>query len=123
MLKIKELLVDMYGCEGDLNNDEFLCETLEKAARRADAKIIRRIIQRFFPRGLSVILILAETHISIHTWPEYKYAALDIFICGEGKDPEVAWTAVKEALRPKDFKTKKVERIVGESPSNLENIK
>jgi len=123
MLKIKELLVDMYGCEGDLNNEEFLCETLEKAARRADAKIIRRIIQRFSPRGLSVILILAETHISIHTWPEYKYAALDIFICGEGKDPEVAWTAVKEALRPKDFKTKKVERIVGESPSNLENIK
>ena len=123
MLKIKELLVDLYGCEGDLNNEEFLCETLEKAARRADAKIIRRIIQRFSPRGLSVILILAETHISIHTWPEYKYAALDIFICGEGKDPEVAWTAVKEALRPKDFKTKKVERIVGESPSNLENIK
>ncbi len=112
MLRIKELLVDMYGCEGDLDDEEFLCGTLEAAAERAGARVIRRIKQRFSPRGVSVILILAETHISIHTWPEYRYAALDIFICGEGKDPEAAWAFIKEALRPKNFRTNKIERRV-----------
>jgi len=119
MLKIKELIIDLYGCEGDLNNEKFLCETLETAAKRVDAKIIQRIMQRFSPTGVSVILILAETHISIHTWPEYRYAALDIFICGEGKDPEKAWIAIKEALKPKNFRTKKIERIVGKMPDTL----
>jgi len=113
MLRIKELLVDMYGCEGDLNSEKFLCETLETAAKHAGAKVIQRTVQRFSPTGISVILILAETHISIHTWPEYRYAALDIFICGEGKDPDAAWMVIKEALRPKSFKTRKIERKVG----------
>ena len=117
MLRIKELLVDMYECEGDLDDEKFLSDTLEAAAKHAGAKILRRITQRFSPRGVTVILILAETHISIHTWPEYRYAALDIFICGESKDPEVAWAVIKEALRPKNFKTRKIERIVGSSLS------
>ena len=112
MLRIKELLVDMYECEGNLDDEEFLCDTLEAAAKHAGAKVIQRITQRFSPRGVSVILILAETHISIHTWPEYGYAALDIFICGEGKDPDAAWTVVKKALQPKDFKIRKIERTV-----------
>jgi len=112
MIRIKELLVDMYGCEGNLNDEKFLCETLETAANQVGAKIIRRVIQRFSPRGVSVILILAETHISIHTWPEYGYAALDIFICGEGKDPNVVWNVIKKALQPKSFRTKEIERKI-----------
>jgi len=120
MLRIKELLVDMYGCEGNLDDEKFLCETLEKAARQVGAKILQRITRRFSPTGVSVILILAETHISIHTWPEYRYAALDIFICGERKNPDAAWTVVKEALQPKNFKSRKIERIVGEAPEELE---
>ena len=112
MLRIKELLVDMYECEGNLDDEEFLCDTLEAATKHAGAKVIQRITQRFSPRGVSVILILAETHISIHTWPEHGYAALDIFICGEGKDPDAAWTVVKKALQPKDFKIRKIERTV-----------
>jgi len=109
---INEMLVDMYGCERGLDDEKLLCETLEKAAENAGSRIIRRIVQRFSPHGISVILILAETHISIHTWPEYGYAALDIFICGEGKDPEAAWTIIKEALQPKDFRIKRIKRKV-----------
>lgn len=116
MLRIKELIVDMYGCRGNLNDEEFLCDALESAANHAGAKIIKRITQRFSPTGVSVILILAETHISIHTWPEYKYAALDIFICGEGKNPESAWAVIRDSLRPKDFKIRKIERTIDEAP-------
>jgi len=114
MLKIKELLVDMYGCEGNLNDEEYLCRVLEAAAKHAGTKILQRVVQRFSPIGISVILILAETHMSIHTWPEYKYAALDIFLCGEGKNPEDAWIIVKKSLKPRRFKTKMIERTIGE---------
>jgi len=114
MLKIKELLVDMYGCE-NLDDEKFLCETLEAAAKSVGANIIQKMTKRFSPIGVSVILILAETHISIHTWPEYKYAALDIFICGEGKDPETAWNVIKETLQPKDFKIRRIERRVNKT--------
>ncbi|KYH42693.1 MAG: S-adenosylmethionine decarboxylase, partial [Candidatus Bathyarchaeota archaeon B63] len=86
------------------------------AANNAGAKIIRMITQRFSPTGVSVILILAETHISIHTWPEYGYAALDIFICGEGKDPESAWAVIRDSLRPQSFRIRRIERTVNEAP-------
>ena len=119
MLRIKELLVDMYECEGNLDDEKSLCEILEAAAKHASAKIIQRMVQKFSPTGVSVILILAETHMSIHTWPEYGYAALDIFVCGEGKDPNAAWIVVKEALRPKNFKTRKIERIVKKNDEEI----
>ena len=112
MPRIEELLIDLYGCRADLNDERFLCELLERAAENAGAKVLHRVTWRFSPVGISVILILSETHISIHTWPEYRYAALDIFLCGEGKNPEAAWTVIKEALKPVDFRIKRIERIV-----------
>jgi S-adenosylmethionine decarboxylase len=113
MIEINELLVDLYGCQANLDDEKFLCGILEEAAESVKAQILRRITQRFSPTGVTVILILAETHISIHTWPEHGYAALDIFICGEGKSPEPAWDVVKKALKPSSFKMSKHKRAVG----------
>ena len=113
MLKINELIVDLYECQSNLDDEEFLCSTLEAAADRVGARVIRTITERYSPSGVSVILILAETHVSLHTWPEYGYAALDIFICGEGKDPEATWKVVKEALRPGSFKINRIVRAIG----------
>ena len=113
MLKVSELIVDLYDCQSDLDDEEFLRSTLESAANKVNAKIIQRITQKYSPSGISVILILAETHISVHTWPEYRYAALDVFICGEGKDPETVWEVVKESLRPASFNINRIVRTVG----------
>lgn len=112
MLKINQLLVDLYDCRSNLDDEEFLCATLESAANSAGANIIERISRKYSPIGVSVILILAETHISLHTWPEHRYAALDIFVCGEGKDPENGWQVVRKALRPKSFKIKRIVRTM-----------
>jgi S-adenosylmethionine decarboxylase len=76
---------------------------------------MRRITQRFSPVGVSVILILAETHLSVHTWPEHGYAAVDVFICGEEKDPNVVWGVIREALKPESFEMKEITRTIGES--------
>ena len=114
MLRITQLLVDLYCCEADLDDEGFLLNTLEKASDAVGSTVLQRITQRFSPVGVTAILILAETHISIHTWPEHGYAAVDIFVCGEGKDPEVAWEVVREALRPESFETKEITRTIGE---------
>ncbi len=115
MLKITQLLVDLYGCETNLDDEGLLLDALERASGAVGSTIIQRITQRFSPVGVSVILILAETHLSIHTWPEHGYAAVDVFICGEGKDPNVAWDVIREALRPKSFETKEINRTIGET--------
>ena len=114
MLRITQLLVDLYGCEADLDDEGFLLDTLEKASDAVGSTVLQRITQRFSPVGVTAILILAETHISVHTWPEHGYAAVDIFVCGEGKDPEVAWEVVREALGPESFETKEITRTIGE---------
>ena len=114
MLRITQLLVDLYGCEADLDDEGFLLDTLEKASDAVGSTVLQRITQRFSPVGVTAILILAETHISIHTWPEHGYAAVDIFVCGEGKDPEVAWEVVREALGPESFEAKEITRTIGE---------
>lgn len=115
MLKIEQLLIDAYGCEADLNDADFLMETLEIAAEEVDAKIVRRVIQRFDPMGVSAILILAETHISAHTWPEHRYVAVDIFICGEGKNPHQAWSVIEGKLRPQSTEINKLIRSIGDT--------
>jgi S-adenosylmethionine decarboxylase len=112
MKQVRELLADLYGCEGELDDVEFLKGVLKAAAQQMKSKIIKVVSHRFSPTGITVILILAETHISIHTWPEHNYAALDIFICSQEVDPEVGWQAVREALNPSSFKVHKLKRRI-----------
>lgn len=110
--RIHELLVDLYRCKGNLNDAKFLVAVLEEAAQKMGSTVIKTIYHEFSPTGTTVILILAETHMSIHTWPEYKYAALDVFVCSEEIDPEVGWQIVRAALKPASFKTSKLVRKI-----------
>ena len=111
--RIRELLVDLYGCKGDLNSAGFLVECLKTAAQQMGSKIVEMLSHQYSPAGVSVIIILAETHISIHTWPEHGYAALDIFVCKDEVDPEVGWRVVKEALQPSSFEVHRLNRRIG----------
>lgn len=110
-MKIRELIVDLYGCEVDLNDPSWLASVLASAAKEIGSTVVKTVSHQFSPIGTTVILLLAETHISIHTWPQHKYAALDIFICSEA-DPDAAWQVVKAALKPKSFKTRGINRQV-----------
>jgi S-adenosylmethionine decarboxylase len=115
MLEIEQLLVDLYGCEADLDDADFLLNTLRAAAAAAGSKVVDEVVHRFSPVGVTVILILAETHISIHTWPEHGYAAVDVFVCGEGKDPSLAWDSLRSALKPESLEMKRLTRTIGET--------
>lgn len=114
-MKISQLLVDAYGCGADLNDDGFLLDLLERAAEAARSHVVERVVHRYPREGVTVILILAETHLSVHTWPELGYAAVDVFICGEGRDPHAAWDVIREGLCPSSFDEKEIYRTIGKS--------
>ncbi len=87
----RHLLVELFDCDPDvINNLEAVKGALIEAAKRAQATIVDVVFHEFNPFGISGVVVIAESHLSIHTWPEYRYAAVDIFSCGEALQPEVA---------------------------------
>ncbi len=92
------LLVDLWGASG-LDDREGIDRALRACAEASGATILGGDFHRFEPNGVSGVLLLAESHISIHTWPERAFAALDIFMCGEC-DPYAGIEALKQAFAP-----------------------
>jgi S-adenosylmethionine decarboxylase len=87
----RHLLLELFDCDLDaINNVEAVKGALIEAAKRAQATIVDVVFHEFNPFGVSGVVVIAESHLSIHTWPEYRYAAVDIFSCGDTLQPEVA---------------------------------
>jgi S-adenosylmethionine decarboxylase len=87
----KHLLLELKDCNPKtLTNLEFVQETLKNAALEAKATIVEVAFHEFSPFGISGMVVIAESHLAIHTWPEYGYAAVDVFTCGDLIDPRVA---------------------------------
>ena len=87
----RHLLLELYDCSSEvLNSLESVKSALVEAAKRAEATIIDVVFHEFNPFGVSGVVVIAESHLSIHTWPEYRYAAVDIFSCGSTLKPTEA---------------------------------
>ena len=107
----KHLLLELYGCDCDKSNDEsFLRCILNRAAKLANATVLNLISNKFEPQGVTAIALLAESHISIHTWPESNYSAVDIFTCGQNMMPELASQYLIESLIAKEHYLRVIER-------------
>lgn len=95
----RHLFAEFYGCEYKLLDDlDHVSESMKKAAEIADATIVDWSFHRFQPHGISGVIVIAESHLTIHTWPEYGYAAVDLFTCGDSVDPWKAFDYLKTAL-------------------------
>ena len=93
------LLIELWECK-NLNNPETIDKVLRDAALAAGATILHSHMHHFSPSGgVSGVVVLAESHISIHTWPERDYAAIDIFMCGDC-NPHDAIPTIQAGLRP-----------------------
>jgi S-adenosylmethionine decarboxylase proenzyme len=106
------LIVELVNCNVEkLDNIEFITEAMLDAAEFSGATILHQHFYKFTPQGVSGALILAESHLTIHTWPEHKYAALDFFSCGNKCKPwwGVAYLA---AVFEGKLKVKRVNRGV-----------
>ncbi len=87
----RHLLLELFDCDSDaINNLEAVKSSLIEAAKRAQATIVDVVFHEFNPFGISGVVVIAESHLSIHTWPEYRYAAVDVFSCGDVLQPEIA---------------------------------
>ena len=85
----------------NLNNPELVERALTEAALAGGATLLSVRTHQFAPQGVSGVAIIAESHISIHTWPEYDYAAVDIFTCGDRVDPHKINEVLAKYFRPK----------------------
>ena len=96
----RHLLIEMLDCDHDLLDDvQFVTDAMEEGARRAHATIVTSNFHRFNPHGVSGTVVIAESHLAIHTWPEYGYAAIDVFTCGEECDPYLAFEYIAEQFK------------------------
>jgi S-adenosylmethionine decarboxylase len=90
----------MYDCDPEvLNDEEKITRYMLQAAEISGATIVGEVFHRFSPHGVSGAVVIAESHLSIHTWPEYRYAALDLFTCGDNVDPWKGFTFLRKKLR------------------------
>jgi S-adenosylmethionine decarboxylase len=85
------VLLELKECNPALLDDlDYVKKVMVDAAREVGATIVGESFHRFSPQGVTGVLAIAESHISIHTWPEYRYAAADIFTCGTAIKPKIA---------------------------------
>lgn len=107
----KHLLVEYYDCDVETLKNTLLIEKyMIEAAEAAKATIVKSVFHTFNPWGVSGVIVIEESHLTIHTWPEYKYAAVDLFTCGDMLDPLAAFTLLKMKLKAERFDLKKVFR-------------
>ena len=107
----RHLILELKGCRPDLLDDlDYIQETMLFAAESTGATIIGETFHKFAPQGVTGVVAIAESHLCIHTWPEYGYAAVDIFTCGDSIDPEDAVPYIVAALGAADHSVISLKR-------------
>lgn len=107
----KHIILEMWGCSKNvIDSIDQVKDALTKAAEVAKANLVNVVCHRFSPYGITGVAVLAESHISVHTWPEYEYAAVDIFICGSVVNSQDAASYITQAFHAKDISLLELKR-------------
>lgn len=107
----KHLTVDMYGCSFEnLDDLDFIKEAMLTAIREANMTLLDFTSHKFKPQGLTAMALLAESHLNIHTYPEFGYAAVDVFTCGDLSRPDKTISILKQFLKPERMKITNIRR-------------
>ena len=118
----KHLLLELKDCDKEVLNDlSFLKSTLLAAATEAGATVLGESFHRFEPQGVSGVVIIAESHLFIHTWPEYGYVAADIFTCGNSVQPQKAAEILTEKLGSKNHSMIEIQRGILDTSRRLDS--
>jgi S-adenosylmethionine decarboxylase proenzyme len=84
----RHLLLELKNCDREVLNDlDYIRDCLSETAEQIGATVVNQAFHRFSPHGVSGVVVIAESHLCIHTWPEYGYAAVDVFTCGDTINP------------------------------------
>ncbi len=105
------ILIELYGCDFDLLNDAALIKReMVRAAEIIRATVISSHAHTFEPHGVSAVVIIAESHLTMHTWPEHGYAAVDLFICTNREDPGLAVQHLQKILQADQVSVTEIKR-------------
>ena len=105
------MLVELHGCkEALLNDPAALKQLLLEAVRRGQGTIVTDVFHTFNPHGVSGVIVIAESHVAIHTWPEHGYAAVDIFSCGTKLDHGVIRDWIAAGMGASDVECRELTR-------------
>ena len=111
------LMIELKECNPELLNDlPYIKDTMVQTAAAVGAHIVGESFHQFHPQGVTGVLAIAESHIAIHTWPEYRYAAADVFTCGISFDPRKAAQFLIDKLESKDSSITELKRGVISQP-------
>ncbi len=107
----RHILVEFFGCEPQVMNDVAKIETaMVDAAAKAGATVINSTFHHFSPYGVSGVVVIQESHLAIHTWPEYGYAAVDLFTCGDSVDPWISFDYLKDEFHARNYSALEMRR-------------
>jgi S-adenosylmethionine decarboxylase len=106
----KHLLLEVYNVDFSLLNDVIsLQETMERGIERAKMTILNTFSHCFLPQGCTIVIALAESHVSCHTWPENGCIAIDIYTCGDG-NPKIIAVELLKYLNSEEYSIREVNR-------------
>jgi S-adenosylmethionine decarboxylase len=105
----RHLVLELWGCK-NLNSPAAVEQALREMVAACDVTLLDLRVYPFQPMGVTGIAVVAESHINIHTWPEFGYAAVDIFTCGPRKDPAAAIPVLREFFAPGRIETMEMTR-------------
>ncbi|WP_037572651.1 adenosylmethionine decarboxylase, partial [Spirochaeta cellobiosiphila] len=113
MLLGQQFVVDLYDCNPDIiSHVDGVRSALLKAAELSGAHIVDNVFHQFSPYGVSGVVVIAESHLAIHTWPEHSYCAVDYFTCSKDIDWQRAFESLKEDFESSSYDVKEIKREI-----------
>ena len=107
----RHILVEYYNCDTEILKDHKKIEDMMvEAAKKAKATVVESVFHVFNPWGVSGAVVISESHLTIHTWPEYGYAAVDLFTCGDTVNPWIAFDHLTKELKAEKTESMEVTR-------------
>ena len=121
----RHILVELYECDREtLNDTRKIRDVMVEAAKVARCTVIKDVFHKFSPHGVSGVVVVSESHLAIHTWPEFGYAAVDLFTCGDQGDPWLAYQFLAKGLKAGRISAMEMLRgaMPQESPVGLPSV-
>ena len=107
----RHMLLELYQCPSEILNDETMVERiLTGVVAKVRATLVSSSFHHFSPYGISGVVVIAESHITVHTWPEHNYAAIDVFTCDETIDYDLVEKTLVEDFRAASHESKIIHR-------------
>jgi len=113
----QHVIIEFWGCNDGINDAGLMRTAIMEAVRAAHATLLDLNVHTFSPHGVTGVAVLSESHLSVHTWPEYGYLAADVFTCGATTKPSAAVEVLRRYFQPDLVDVKELPRGVFPKPA------